>query len=167
MSNVLSRWVAPVVLAAGLGVAGLSPAPARAADADDLVRVMVDVADVIYQSGYPYYRYGNGYGYNNRLTVVQDRYGRPIYYRSVPRYRAGPPYGNAYGYYRDDRRGNCNKHGKCKVEYYDARYDRRQYGYDRRYYGYDRNDRQYRYKDPFEYGDRYWESRRWHTDDDD
>lgn len=158
MSTVLSRWVAPVLLAAGLGVAGMLPAPARAAD--DLVRVIVDVADVIYHSGYPYYRYGNGYGYGNRLIVVHDRYGRPIYYRTVPRYRAGPPYGNAYGYYRNGRHGNCNKHGKCKVEYYGPRYDRR-------YYGYDRNDRHYRYQDPFEYGDRYWESRRWHTHDDD
>lgn len=163
MSNVLSRWVAAVALAAGLGVAGLSPAPARASDGDDLVRVIVDVADVIYHSGYPYYRHGYGnYGYRDRLIVVHDRYGRPVYYRNVPRYRAGPPYGNAYGYYRNGpgRYGHCNKHGKCKVEYYDSRYDRR-------YYGYDRNDRHYRYQDPFEYGDRYWESRRWHTHDDD
>ncbi len=162
MSTVLSRWVAPVVLAAGLGVAGLSPAPARADDGDDLVRVIVDVADVIYHSGYPYYRYGNDYGYGNRLVVVHDRYGRPTYYRTVPRYyRAGAPYGNAYGYYRNAPRryANCNKHGKCKVEYYDSRYDRR-------YYGYDRDDRHYRYKDSFEYGDRYWDSRRWYTDDD-
>ena len=116
---------------------------------------MVDVADVIFQSGNPYYRYGNGYGYDNRLTVVPDRYGRPVYYRVVPRYRAGPPHGNAYGYYQNGpvRNGQCNKHGKCKVEYYEARYDRRQYGYDDRYYRYD--DRRYRE------GDRYWDGRRW------
>ncbi|MDR7135337.1 hypothetical protein J2X06_002546 [Lysobacter niastensis] len=165
MSNVLSRWVAPVVLAAGFGVAGLSPAQVRAAEGDDLVRVMVDVADVIFQSGNPYYRYGNGYGYDNRLTVVPDRYGRPVYYRVVPRYQSGPPYGNAYGYYqnRPVRNGHCNKHGKCKVEYYDSRYDRRYYGYDR----YDRDDRYYQHDTRFGYGDRYWDNYRRHDRDDD
>ena len=82
MSTVLSRWVAPVLLAAGLGVAGMLPAPARAAD--DLVRVIVDVADVIYHSGQPYYRYGD-YGRYDRVVIVRDRYHRPTYYRYVPR----------------------------------------------------------------------------------
>jgi len=128
MSTVMTRWVAPVVLAAGLGVvATAAPAPARA---DDLARVIVDVADVIYHSGYPYYRYDNGY--RDRLVVVHDYRGRPTYYRNVYRttYRAGPPYGNAYGYWNNAPRGNCNKHGKCTTHYYDGRYDHR---YDRRY----------------------------------
>jgi hypothetical protein len=163
MISALSRWVAPVVLAAGLGVAGLSPTPARASGADDLAHVIVDVADVVYHSGYPYYRYD--YGYHDRLAVARDRYGRPVYYRTMPRYRAGPPYGNAYGYYRNGAGsyGNCNHHGKCKVEYYDARYDRRYYDDHRDYYryGYRYDDR--RYGD----GDRYWDGRRRHDDDDD
>ena len=57
-------------------------------------------------------------------------------------YRSGPPYGNAYGYYRN--RGNpvtgpqrvkCNHNGKCTAVYYDPRHDRD--------------------------GDRYWDGRRW------
>ena len=128
MSTVLTRWVAPVVLAAGLGVvAAAAPAPARA---DDLARVIVDVADVIYHSGNPYYRYDRGY--RDRLVVVHDYRGRPTYYRNVYRttYRAGPPYGNAYGYWNNPPRGKCNKHGKCTTHYYDARHDHR---HDRRY----------------------------------
>lgn len=85
MSTVLTRWVAPVVLAAGFGAgAATAPAPARA---DDLTRVIVDVADVIYHAGNPYYRYDRGY--RDRLVVVHDYRGRPTYYRNV--YRAGPP----------------------------------------------------------------------------
>ena len=99
MSTSLTRFLAPAVLAAGLGAAALAaPAPAQA-QSDDLVRVLVNVADVVMRGNQPYYRYGD-YGYNDRLIVQRDRYGRPVYYRSVPRvaYRQGPPYGNAYGY---------------------------------------------------------------------
>jgi hypothetical protein len=143
MSTSLTRFLAPAVLAAGLGVAALAaPAPAQA-QSDDLVRVLVNVAVVVMRGNQPYYRYGD-YGYDDRLIVQRDRYGRPVYYRSVPRvaYRQGPPYGNAYGYHRnrgDMQRMKCNKHGKCKVEYYDSRYDRGRYGRhdhddDRRYW---------------------------------
>ena len=102
----LSRWLASVAIAAGLGMAALTPTPARADD--DLVRVIVDVADVIHRAGQPYYRYGN-YGYNDRLIVVRDRYGRPVYYRQVPRsyyssYGYGPPYGKAHGTGRSSSR---------------------------------------------------------------
>ncbi|MGO1002744.1 hypothetical protein [Lysobacter sp. CA196] len=129
----LSRWLAPIVIAAGIGAVAI-PAPARA---DDLARVIVDIADVIVRNNTPYYRYGN-YGYADRLIVVHDRYGRPTYYRNAPRYvehryRPAPPrysYGPRY-YDRD-----CNHRGKCKTSYYDPRYDHR---YDNRYY--DRHDR--------------------------
>ena len=90
----LSRYLAPAVLAARLGVAAVAaPAPAQA-QSDDLVRVLVDVADVVLRSGQPDYRYGD-YGYDDRLVMQRDRYGRPVYYRYVPRevYRQGPPYG--------------------------------------------------------------------------
>lgn len=108
--TILSRWLAPAVLAAGLGFgAAMAPAPAQAQN-DDLARVIVDVADVIFRGGYPYYRYGDRYGYNDRLIVVHDRYRRPVYYRYAPRtvvyYRDGyrhPPYGVAHGYWRDGR----------------------------------------------------------------
>jgi len=134
----LPRWLASAVLAAGVGVAGFTPVPAQA-QGDDLVRVIVDIADVVLRGGQPYYRYGD-YGYDDRLVVSRDRYGRPIYYRTVPR---------TYAYDRPDvRRTKCNKHGKCKVEYYDPRYDRR---HDDRYYGYD--DRRYRSRTRYRYDD--------------
>ncbi len=125
MSSV-SRWLAPTILAAGLGCAALSPVPAFAQSGDDLVRVLVDVADVVLRGNTPYYRNGN-YSNDDRLIVERDRYGNPVYYRQGVRHdRNAPPYGNAYGYHRDapSPQVKCNKHGKCKAKYYDARYDR-------------------------------------------
>jgi hypothetical protein len=145
----LARWLAPAALAAALGAGALFPAAARADD--DLARVIVDVADIVFRSGQPYYRHGD-YGYDDRLIVERDYRNRPVYYRYVPRngyrdgYRTAPPYGNAYGY--DRHRGSdyysrngfvrdpngrysrqrCDSRGRCKVEYYDPRYDR-SYGY--------------------------------------
>lgn len=135
----LSRYFAPAVLAASLGVAAMAaPAPAQAQSSDDLVRVLVSVADVVMRGNQPYYRNGD-YGYDDRLVMQRDAYGRPVYYRYVPRQayprqdydRSGPPYGNAYGYNRNrgypvtnTQRTKCNKHGKCKVSYYDPRHDR-------------------------------------------
>ncbi|MEZ0470812.1 hypothetical protein [Luteimonas salinilitoris] len=137
----LSRWFAPVALAAGLGLMTLVPTPARADD--DLVRVIVDVADVVLRGSTPYYRHGN-YGYNDRLIVSRDRYGRPVYYRQAPRYyqasryryRPGPPaHAPAHGYRaRHGSYGNarCDRKGRCKAHYYDPRYDR-DYRDDRRH----------------------------------
>ena len=127
----LSRYLAPAVLAASLGLAAMAaPAPAQAQSSDQLIRVLVNVADVAMRGNTPYYRYGN-YGYNDRLIAQRDRYGRVTYYRNVPntQYRNGPPYGNAYGQYRNQRvaaskRVTCNKHGKCTTTYYDPRQDR-------------------------------------------
>jgi hypothetical protein len=151
----MTRWIAPAILAAGLGFGAMAaPAPVQAQD--ELTRVLVDIADVVLRGGQPYYRHGN-YGYDDRLIVVRDRYGRPTYYRRVPahevynRSRSGPPYGVAHGYYRHgpgsrdfppgSRQVKCNKHGKCKVEYYDPRYDRDAYRYSRYDRRYDRRDR--------------------------
>lgn len=122
-----SRWLFSAVLIAGLGVAAMAPAPARASD--DLVRVLVDVADVIYHGGQPYYRYGDRSRYD-RVVIVRDRYQRPSYYRYVPRdyrvvYRPGPPpHARAHGYYRDppryygrqerDRWDGDRRHGQGK-----------------------------------------------------
>ncbi|MGH8077396.1 MAG: hypothetical protein ACREPE_08755 [Lysobacter sp.] len=142
-----SRWFAPALLAVGLGIAALSPAPARAQGNNDLVRVLVDVADVVLRGNTPYYRNGD-YGYDDRLIVERNRYGQPVYYRQVARTaRNAPPYGNAYGYHRNTatRQVKCNKHGKCKATYYDPRYDRDgrrdEHRYDDRYSRYDRDDR--------------------------
>ncbi|MFS8137069.1 MAG: hypothetical protein ACMG50_02965 [Thermomonas sp.] len=138
----LSRYLAPAVLAASLGLAAIAaPAPAQAQSSNDLVRVLVNVADVAMRGNQPYYRYGN-YDYNDRLIAQRDRYGRIVYYRNVPQaqYRNGPPYGNAYGYYQNRPSANhrnvkCNRNGKCKTTYYDSRYDR-----DDRHDRYDRYD---------------------------
>lgn len=125
-----SRWLAPAALAAALGAAALVPAPAKAQSAD-LVRTIVDIADVVMRGNQPYYRHGD-YGYDDRLVAGRDRYGRTVYYR-VADTRGGydrgmPPYGRAYGYRDDTRRTKkCNRNGKCKVEYYDARHDQRRY----------------------------------------
>ena len=160
---ILTRWLAPAALAVGLGFGAMTPAPAQAQDT--LTRVLVDVADVVLRGGQPYYRYGD-YGYDDRLIAQRDRYGRVVYYRTVPRYgdnyRSGPPYGNAYGYYGNaaNRGAKCNKHGKCKATYYDARYDRSGYddrvAYDRYYNTRDYRDNRY-----------YWDGRRWRDRNDD
>jgi len=138
--DILSRWLAPAVVAATCGMAAFFPAPARAQAGDDLVRVLVDVADVVLRGGVPYYRYGD-YGYDDRLIVGRDRYGRPAYYRQMPQ---GYSYMGDYRYgHNGDVAGTqqvkCNSNGKCKVTYYDPRYDRRYRPYDNRYYRYDRN----------------------------
>lgn len=143
--DTVSRWLAPAVVAAGLGMAALSPAPAYAQSGDDLVRVLVDVADVVLRGGTPYYRYGD-YGYDDRLIVGRDRFGRPVYYRQVPRHLYDD---YRYGFDRNaprNRQVQCNSNGKCKLTYYDPRYDRRYNRYDNRYdnryyYGYDRRGR--------------------------
>ena len=171
--STVHRWLATAALAVGLGMGAMTPGPAHAQDGYQVARVAVDVADVIFRGGYPYYRHGNGYGYDDRLVVVRDRYGRPVYYRQVPHYRNGPPYGNAYGYYgnrgyRDrysdvysQRRVTCDRNGRCVTRYYDPRYDRRHNGYDNQYY--DRYDD--RYDDRYGYGrgERYWDGYRWRT----
>ena len=146
--QILTRWFAPALLAAGLGLGAMAPAPAQAQDS--LARVLVDVADVAFNGGTPYYRYGN-YGPDDRLLVSRDAYGRPVYYRQVPygqaaygrgtydprnaypmprdgyrsdgygrsAYdRSGPPYGNAYGYYRNGpgSRGYYSRHDRRRAE---------------------------------------------------
>lgn len=131
--NMPSRWIAPLLLAFGLGAVAM-PAPAQA---QDLTRILVDIADVVIRGDTPYYRHGD-YGYDDRLHAQRDRYGRTLYYRNSP------------VAYRDAK---CNKHGKCKVEYYNPRYDRDRYERDDRYW----DDRR---------GHRDWD-RRWRDDDDD
>ena len=140
----LSRWISSLALAAGLGVAAIAPAPAKASD--DLVRIIVDVADVVLRGSQPYYRHGN-YGRHDQLIVVRDRYGRPTYYRQVPRnyrtayrgnqrYRnAPPPHARAWGH----------PSRNSAVRYYDTRYDRDYRGKKR--HDRDRRDRDRRDRD--------------------
>lgn len=165
--------LATLALAATLGIAALLPGTARA---DDLVRVVVEAADVVFRGDDAYYRHGS-YGYGDRLIVARDRYGRPVYYRTVPRghysgdYRSGPPYGNAHGYWKQQqRRVSCDRNGRCVSRYYDPRYDRR---HDRRH---DRRDGDWRrdygqhpYRTRYGYQDRYrdrygyWDGHRWRS----
>lgn len=153
----LSRWLAPAALAVGLGFGAM--APAQAQSQNDLTRVLVDVADVVFRGSTPYYRQGD-YSYDDRLVVQRDRYGRPVYYRSVPRsqYYGNSVDNNGYGnsrynngrdYNDSNRRVKCNKHGKCKVEYYDPRYD------------HDGRNNQVRY----DRNGRYWDGRQWRYSD--
>ena len=156
------RYLAPAALAVSLGLVAVAvPAPAQAQSSDELMRVLVNVADVVMRGDTPYYRNGD-YGYDDRLIAQRDRYGRVVYYRNVPRanyrtqYRQGAPYGNAYGYTRyqpvaASPRVKCNKHGKCTTTYYDPRHDRDRY--------YVQNAKSYRHND------RRW--RDWDDDDDD
>jgi len=169
----LSRLLAPATLAIGLGFGAM--APVQAQSQDELMRVLVNVADVVFRGSTPYYRQGD-YGVDDRLTVQRDRYGRPVYYRSVPRdqyygnngsYNSNHGYGNnGYGYGNNDsnRRVKCNKHGKCKVEYYDPRYDR---GGNHRSHQV-RSDRDGRYWDgrQWRYTDQRYSNRDHHDDDD-
>lgn len=152
-----TRLLGSTALAAALALTALA-APAPAAAAEPKLRVIVDLGDVIFRSGHPYYRHG-GYGYDDRLIVERDRWGRPVYYRYAPRdYRSGPPYGNAWGYHRDRdlrERRICDSRGRCRVEYYDPRYD------DRRYDGRRHDDRYYSRRDDRRWDDRrYWKHRR-------
>lgn len=147
----LSRYLAPTVLAASLGVAAIAaPAPAHA-QSGDLARVLVDVADVVLRGGQPYYRHGT-YDDDDRLIVQRDRYGNPVYTRQIDRdayNRSGPPYGRAYGYHRNRAnpvsgvgRTRCDHRGRCTTTYYDPRMDRTaRYGGRDRYDRYDRYDR--------------------------
>ncbi|MCD9027134.1 hypothetical protein LDO26_02755 [Luteimonas sp. BDR2-5] len=123
-TTTLPRWLLPAALATGLAAMLAIPAPARAND--DLVRVIVDIADVVLRDDAAYYRHGN-YGRNDRLIVSRDRYGRPVYYRTVPRYQnvhyrpAPPRYASGHA-----ARGktSCDRRGRCTVQYYDPRQDR-------------------------------------------
>ncbi len=123
--QILTRWFAPALLAAGLGFGAMAPASAQAQDS--LARVLVDAADVVFNGPTPYYRYGND-GPDDRLVVGRDAYGRrqvPYAYRNSGRDydrddnrrdlsrrddRGAPAYGNAYGYYRYGPDGN-RRHG--------------------------------------------------------
>ena len=73
--------------------------------------MLVDIADVVFRAGVPYYRYGD-YGRYDRLVGAA----RPL--RAGWQYRYMPVAYGA-GYRRDDDRYyrdvDCNKHGKCKV----------------------------------------------------
>lgn len=126
-THFLTRWLAPGVLAAGLTAAAMAPAPAHAQSNNDLVQVIVDVADVVLRGNQPYYR-GD---YNNRLRVSYDHRGRPVYYRMAPRHYTvrhhGPPrHAPAHGWRgkHQVRRETCDRRGRCTVQYYDPRQDR-------------------------------------------
>ncbi len=127
-----ARALMAPLLAAGLGLAALLPAPqARAAD----IRVFVDLGDLVFRAGVPYYRYGGAY---DRVFVEYDRYGRPYYYRRMPdrvvyRYAPPPPRGHAWGYWENGPGSwRCNRYNRCywdaraRVDWREVRHDRRE-----------------------------------------
>lgn len=126
-----SAWMRGALLAAALaGAATLLPAR-QAQAADVQVRVLVDVADLIFRSGRPYY-YDEGY--YQPVVVEYDRWRRPVYYRYGPPprpvvvYRPAPP-----RYYAPPRHHHHAPPPQYRVSYDDRRgYDRRDY--DRRHY---------------------------------
>ncbi len=71
-------WICAMLLS--LGIVLLLPARAQAADVQ--VRVLVDVADLIFRSGNPYY-YDRGH--YHPVVVEYDQWRRPVYYRYAPR----------------------------------------------------------------------------------
>ena len=123
ISSALTRWCVPGLLAVGLAVAAVAPMPARAQSNEDLVRVIIDVADVVLRANQPYYR---GH-YDQPLHVSYDYRGRPTYYRMAPRQvRRGPPaHAPAHGWRaKHGNRARCDRRGRCNVSYYAPRQDR-------------------------------------------
>lgn len=104
-SRILTLSLA-VLLASAASLTYTAPAQAN----DTRVRIYVDLGDVFFDYGRPYYRYDRAPVY-----VAYDNWGHRRYYRYAPRYVSyGPPayYGSyGYGYGRRDGR-------------YDRRYDR-------------------------------------------
>ena len=94
------------LLAAALaGAATLLPA-GKAQASDVQVRVLVDVADLIFRSGRPYY-YDRGY--YQPVVVEYDRWHRPVYYRYGPPPRPvarALPHRGGGGSGREPRRGD-------------------------------------------------------------
>jgi hypothetical protein len=102
MRNVMLSLM--LAAAGAIGLAGAAPAQARDA------RIYVDLGDVSFSYGRPYYRYNN-----EPLYVVYER-GYPRYYRHDRGYRYGGPV-----YYAPP-----------PVYYYDRYHDRPYYGYNDR-----------------------------------
>ena len=90
-----AAWMRGALLAVALAGAA-SVLPARQAHAADVqVRVLVDVADLVFRSGHPYYY---EQGHYQPVVVEYDRWRRPVYYRYGPPprpvvvYRPVPPH---------------------------------------------------------------------------
>lgn len=112
-------WMRGALLAAALAAAATLLPAARAQAADVQVRVLVDVADLIFRSGRPYY---HDRGYYQPVVVEYDRWHRPVYYRYAPRpvvvYQAPPRY------YAPPRHYHAPPPRHYRVGYDDRRYDR-------------------------------------------
>ena len=116
-----TTWMRGALLAAALaGAATLLPSQ-KAEAADVQVRVLVDVADLIFRSGRPYY-YDDGY--YRPVVVEYDHWHRPVYYRYAPRpvvvYRPPPRHYHAPPHYRVSYRD---------YDRYDGRYDDHHHGH--------------------------------------
>lgn len=110
------RTIVLTVALAVAGLFGLSFTPAAHADG---VRVFVDLGDVYFTAGRPYYRHNR-----QPLYVVHHAYG-PRYYYSRPAYPVSHRYGyrDGHGYRDHDRRGVAYRHDGYRDHGY------RDYGY--------------------------------------
>lgn len=108
--------IAAVAVTTGMAFA-FTPAPAKAVDVSsvvELARVIVNVNDIVYRNGQPYYRYGN-YGQYDR--VYRERYnGGYRYYRNAPRGVAHGYYGTQPGHNKHNYR-NYNRNSKARTKY--------------------------------------------------
>jgi len=123
------------LLLGSAGLFGLAAAPSTA-QADN-TRIYVNLGDVSFDYGRPYYRYDRA-----PLFVSYDRWGHKRYYRHAPRY--APRHANRYGYrdrhydrvvvrprvvYRDGDHGYNNRYYRDghRGRYWVDRYGRRHY----------------------------------------
>ena len=109
--------LAAAAVSAGLTMA-IAPQPAQAQSIVDLARVIVNVNDIVYRGGVPYYRYGQ-YRPEDRIIVVREN-GRRTYYRNAPRGVAHGYYGTQPGHNKsrdDDRRYEVRKTKVVKTKY--------------------------------------------------
>ena len=128
--NMGNRWIAFAVLT----IVAVFALPQAATAQSNNYREYVEAADVVMRGGLPYYRHGN-FGSHDRLHIEYDRGGRSLYYRlgrhHDGRYRDDYLYRDGYyrtgynkGYYNGGY-NSCDSRGRCRVEYYHPRYDRR------------------------------------------
>ena len=131
-----SRWLSPVALAVGLSLASTSPPVAAQSTLQHVI------VDTLVRGGAPHSHAGYGYGNGYYSTSPQYGYGKSGHHDvdhvssggyygngygngAVGYGYQGPPYGNAYGYYGNNRpqhvsrrharhdRHDCQVHGQC------------------------------------------------------
>lgn len=83
-------------------------------------RMRVDIADVVFRDGVPYDRDGH-FRDGDRLVVLRDAYGRPVFYRDVPALRAVEARGGWSRTVGCDDRGRCGPDRAMDARWRDGR----------------------------------------------